>query len=192
MPNGCIYADWRRPSRDMSRSPREAACAYGYYCLDPGYHDRADHGPIAQDHPDFASESIHILRKGGSATCNRPESAACQHGTYVAGVVHAKRSVRYRVSVLVATCWYARSFRRTRRSQRTMAPRVPTCRSLCAPRSDRGGRSRNLSVGLDESVSRSLPSTEHSNSPLGVVSLSSLLPEIKGCLEARLSGATPG
>lgn len=48
-------------------------------------------GPIARDHPDLASENIHVLGERSGAMCSRPESAACAHGTYVAGVLHAKR-----------------------------------------------------------------------------------------------------
>jgi subtilisin family serine protease len=48
-------------------------------------------GPIARNHPDLASENITFLHESKGATCSRPESAACAHGTYVAGILHAKR-----------------------------------------------------------------------------------------------------
>jgi subtilisin family serine protease len=47
-------------------------------------------GPVAVQHPDLAGEHIReIGDKGG--TCIRPDSAACLHGTFVAGVLSAKR-----------------------------------------------------------------------------------------------------
>src|SRR5271166_710651 len=48
-------------------------------------------GPIARNHPDLANENITLLGESGAKTCNRPESAACAHGTFVAGILHAKR-----------------------------------------------------------------------------------------------------
>jgi len=48
-------------------------------------------GPIAVAHPDFATENRRVLPGRPNATCTRPESLACSHGTYVAGLLHAKR-----------------------------------------------------------------------------------------------------
>jgi subtilisin family serine protease len=47
-------------------------------------------GPVAIDHPDLARESVReITGHGGS--CTRPRSAACLHGTFVAGILSARR-----------------------------------------------------------------------------------------------------
>jgi len=47
-------------------------------------------GPVLMSHPDLAAERIREL-PGGSSACARADSAACVHGTYVAGVLSAKR-----------------------------------------------------------------------------------------------------
>jgi subtilisin family serine protease len=48
-------------------------------------------GPIAISHPDLAIENIRMLPGRIGATCTSPESVACTHGTYVAGILYAKR-----------------------------------------------------------------------------------------------------
>jgi hypothetical protein len=48
-------------------------------------------GPIA-DHSDLAIENIRVLPPSTGMTCASPEGVACTHGTYVAGVLHAKRN----------------------------------------------------------------------------------------------------
>lgn len=47
-------------------------------------------GPVAMDHPDLAGGNIHV---SGSATgtCSMVASMACQHGTFVAGILAARR-----------------------------------------------------------------------------------------------------
>jgi subtilisin family serine protease len=49
-------------------------------------------GPVAMDHPDFASENIRALPGKLSSACALANSAACIHGTFVAGILCAKRS----------------------------------------------------------------------------------------------------
>lgn len=47
-------------------------------------------GPVVTAHPDLAG--AHILEVAGkSSKCSRIDSAACQHGTFVAGILSAKR-----------------------------------------------------------------------------------------------------
>jgi subtilisin family serine protease len=46
-------------------------------------------GPVALDHPDFAGQRIREIT--GSAACTNRDSAACAHGTFVAGMLAAKR-----------------------------------------------------------------------------------------------------
>jgi len=45
-------------------------------------------GPVAVDHPELARPNIHEI---GSGACARAESAACLHGTFVAGILSARR-----------------------------------------------------------------------------------------------------
>lgn len=47
-------------------------------------------GPVAADHADLARSSIRDARDGG-AQCAQTSSAACVHGTFVAGILSAKR-----------------------------------------------------------------------------------------------------
>lgn len=46
-------------------------------------------GPVQTRHPDLEGAGIDDL--GGAAGCMRPSSVACMHGTFVAGILHARR-----------------------------------------------------------------------------------------------------
>ncbi|MBN3816750.1 S8 family serine peptidase [Paraburkholderia sp. Se-20369] len=48
-------------------------------------------GPVATDHPDFALSHIRIILTKLSSTCAHVDSVACQHGTFVAGILSAQR-----------------------------------------------------------------------------------------------------
>jgi subtilisin family serine protease len=48
-------------------------------------------GPVSVGHPDLARGNIREVKGKGTAACSVASSAACQHGTLVAGVLHAKR-----------------------------------------------------------------------------------------------------
>jgi subtilisin family serine protease len=47
-------------------------------------------GPVALDHPDLTGERIQHV-KGGANGCLRTDSWACAHGTFVAGILAARR-----------------------------------------------------------------------------------------------------
>jgi subtilisin family serine protease len=47
-------------------------------------------GPVAVGHPGLAADSIRMLA-GGHAGCEVPHGAACLHGTFVAGILSARR-----------------------------------------------------------------------------------------------------
>ena len=47
-------------------------------------------GPVAMDHPDLAGSRIRVTGNGGGA-CSMASSIACQHGTFVAGILAARR-----------------------------------------------------------------------------------------------------
>ncbi len=47
-------------------------------------------GPVVRDHPDLAVDHIREMPGKFSSTCVRVDSAACQHGTFVAGILSAK------------------------------------------------------------------------------------------------------
>ena len=48
-------------------------------------------GPVAADHPDLAQTNIQELPGETGAACTQISSAACVHGTFVAGILSAKR-----------------------------------------------------------------------------------------------------
>ena len=48
-------------------------------------------GPVATDHPDLVAENIRDISEPNSGTCTQADSFACTHGTFVAGILCAKR-----------------------------------------------------------------------------------------------------
>jgi subtilisin family serine protease len=48
-------------------------------------------GPVNTSHPDLADSSIQEIPGGLRGTCARASSTACMHGTFVAGILSAKR-----------------------------------------------------------------------------------------------------
>src|SRR5437764_555596 len=48
-------------------------------------------GPVAIDHPDLDHENIREIPGSRHGTCTRANSVACMHGTFVAGILSAKR-----------------------------------------------------------------------------------------------------
>jgi hypothetical protein len=48
-------------------------------------------GPIAMNHPDLTGDTIREVPGKMSGTCTQTNSAACMHGTFVAGILCAKR-----------------------------------------------------------------------------------------------------
>lgn len=48
-------------------------------------------GPVARDHVDLAESPIREISTTVDASCQRPNSFACMHGTFIAGILSAKR-----------------------------------------------------------------------------------------------------
>lgn len=48
-------------------------------------------GPVAINHPDLLSKNIHEIPGPLRGACERADSLACMHGTFVAGILSAKR-----------------------------------------------------------------------------------------------------
>jgi len=48
-------------------------------------------GPVLTDHPDLSSTSIREISGRSNGTCARATSIACMHGTFVAGILSARR-----------------------------------------------------------------------------------------------------
>lgn len=49
-------------------------------------------GPVVTQHPGLASERLREIPGKNAATCTRANSTACLHGTFVAGILSARRS----------------------------------------------------------------------------------------------------
>jgi hypothetical protein len=56
-------------------------------------------GLVVLDHPDLAAENIREIPGKLPAACNDAANAACTHGTFIAGILHARRT-----SVAPAIC----------------------------------------------------------------------------------------
>src|ERR1700722_4686190 len=56
-------------------------------------------GPVTVDHPDLAGQNIHRIAGRETGICSVPSSVACLHGTFVAGMLSAKRG-----SIAAAIC----------------------------------------------------------------------------------------
>jgi subtilisin family serine protease len=48
-------------------------------------------GPVVMNHPELASQHIREIPGDGSGACTQANSTACLHGTFVAGILSAKR-----------------------------------------------------------------------------------------------------
>jgi subtilisin family serine protease len=48
-------------------------------------------GPVVTHHPDLTGARIREMPGSGGATCNQASSAACRHGTFVTGILSARR-----------------------------------------------------------------------------------------------------
>ena len=51
-------------------------------------------GPVATAHPDLAGASLQVVGGGFEAACAVPGSGACAHGTFIAGILAARRGSR--------------------------------------------------------------------------------------------------
>lgn len=49
-------------------------------------------GPVFSQHPDFIENNLHEIPGGNDVKCTKINSTACMHGTFVAGILSAKRS----------------------------------------------------------------------------------------------------
>ena len=49
-------------------------------------------GPVATQHPDLTGENLREISGNGAATCSQANSTACLHGTFVTGILSARRN----------------------------------------------------------------------------------------------------
>src|SRR5690242_19552891 len=80
-------------------------------------------GPVAMDHSDLWSTSVQRLDRIIPAACRQPASVACRHGTFVAGILAARRNSRVRAFAPAAHCLFVRYLQRIlREPERCPAP----------------------------------------------------------------------
>jgi subtilisin family serine protease len=106
-------------------------------------------GPVAKGHPDLESESIRELPtvKGGS--CAISSSAACQHGTFVAGILLAKRGSAAPAICSGCSLLVRPIFRETNSGNGQMPSATPLeLASAIVETVDAGARILNLSAAL--------------------------------------------
>jgi subtilisin family serine protease len=58
----------------------------------PDFHIGLIDGPVFTGHPDFGTARLREITGPNRATCTRNESMACLHGTFIAGVLSARRT----------------------------------------------------------------------------------------------------
>ncbi|MGW7110158.1 S8 family serine peptidase [Streptomyces xanthophaeus] len=110
-------------------------------------------GPVATDHPALTSESIRQLPGGGP--CSLPESPACRHGTFIAGVLVARRGGAAPAICPGCTVIARPVFTETTSDGQSLpsvtAPRLAAAICECV---DAGARVLNLSAGMSRPSTR--------------------------------------
>jgi len=81
-------------------------------------------GPVAVDRPDLANENISPIPGKPDGACHRASSTACLHGTFVAGILSAKRATG--APAICPSCTLAKC----RRSPAVAAAYEKNCRAL--------------------------------------------------------------
>jgi subtilisin family serine protease len=111
-------------------------------------------GPIAMNHPDLTGDSIREVPGKMSGTCAKTNSAACLHGTFVAGILCAKRDSAAPALCPNCTLLAYPIFAETASGNAQMpSPRLRTSRqqSSCI---EAGVRILNLSLALTRASSK--------------------------------------
>jgi subtilisin family serine protease len=109
-------------------------------------------GPVAIDHPDLTSEHIRYVSVGHANKCAQIGSSACAHGTFVAGILSARRGAQAAAicpgcTLLVRPIFVETTSGSSRRLPSTTPAALATAIIECI---DAGARILNLSVGLAE------------------------------------------
>lgn len=112
-------------------------------------------GPVALQHDDLASECIREISTHTRATCARSDSQACLHGTFIAGILSAKRHSPAPAICPNCTLLVRPIFSETTVGREHMPSATPTeLAAAIIECIDAGARVINLSLALARSSSR--------------------------------------
>src|ERR1700756_4165968 len=106
-------------------------------------------GPVAKDHPDFERQNIRELPGRERGACAQLGSAACRHGTFVAGMLVAKRGSAAPAICPGCTLLVRPIFRETNSGNGHMPSATPQeLASAIVETIDAGARILNLSAAV--------------------------------------------
>src|SRR5262245_24427861 len=111
-------------------------------------------GPVAMNHPDFAGQRIREL-PGAEGACSRASSVACQHGTFIAGILAGRRGSAAPSICPGCTILLRPIFTETRGSDALMPSAAPEQLAAAVLETVRAGaRIVNLSAALAQPSTR--------------------------------------
>jgi subtilisin family serine protease len=108
-------------------------------------------GPVVTQHPDLAVEHLREISGNNGATCTQANSTACLHGTFVAGILSAKRNSPAPAICPNCTLLIRPIFSETTSGHEHMPSATPLDLAGAIIESiDAGARVINLSLGLTQ------------------------------------------
>jgi subtilisin family serine protease len=111
-------------------------------------------GPVAMDHPDLVGANVREV-SGGIGSCSESGSAACTHGTFVAGILCAKRDSAAPAICPGSTLLVRPIFKETASSDERMPSATPRELAAAIVESvDGGARVLNVSAAFDQPSTR--------------------------------------
>jgi subtilisin family serine protease len=108
-------------------------------------------GPVPLDHPDLVPEHIRMIG-GIPAICGDAESVSCQHGTFVAGILAARRGANAPAIAPDCTLLIRPVFPQTSEAAELPSASPVELASAIVECVDAGARILNLSVALTQPV----------------------------------------
>ena len=106
-------------------------------------------GPVVTQHPELASEHLREIPGKNAGTCSRASSTACLHGTFIAGILSAKRNSPAPAICPACTLLIRPIFSETTSGREQMPSATPHDLATAIIESiNAGARVINLSLGL--------------------------------------------
>jgi PatG C-terminal/Subtilase family len=108
-------------------------------------------GPVALDHPDLSGQNIRAINDKTGGRCSQANSMACMHGTFVAGILSAKRGSAAPAICPDCTLIVRAIFSETASKSQNIPSATPgELASAIIECIDAGAHVLNLSVALDQ------------------------------------------